>query len=405
MASEAVQFLKFSGLAKPVMLVGCGDLVARFPRVFADWPFREIPNCGNRPVLSLSRTGRGYCLDGFWMRDPVTHEDEVEALNALVLELLRACVHQDERLVCLRGASALFGDKLVVFPRVPDGGRRIVAACLAASGIRLFGDDVLPMNRIDGKGMAMGLAPSLNLPLPQQLSAGLRTFIERHVGLHGEHRLYLELDDRTLVRRGFKAPVGGFVLLEHKPGQPPKLEAVPESEVLKQLVSQNLTGEAESPRIWQMLGGLVAHAQRYRLSYGHAEEAAELLIAHFGPRPAPASRRSRATPIVAGLPMSLLPGYYLRKPEISVIEVSGQLFLADRNGAAIRPLNQVGNAIWSLLEEPKSVAEISDLLVTAFPDLNLSQVEIDVRGLISELLASDLLNQGADAHRADVTIN
>ncbi len=408
MRSETVQFLKFSGLSKPVQLTGCGRLIDSIPRVFPDWPFREIPNCGNRPILSLSRDSGAYRLDGFWLRNPIVREDDVDALNALVVELMRAYVRQDERLFCLRGASALFGDELVVFPRESRGGRRIVAACLAASGIPLFGDDVLPMNRIDGKGMAPGLAPCLGLPLPHKLGTGLRAFVDKHGGLRGKNHLYLELEQPALVQRGFKAAVGGFVLLERQPGSAPKLEAVAETEVLHQLVSQNLTGEAESPRIWQMLGDLVGRAQRYRLNYDHPEEAAELLIASFGPAPArgkSASSLPASSLVAASRPMSLLPGYYLRKAEISVIEVNGQLFLADRKGAAIRRLDQVGNAIWSLLEQPKSVEEISDLLVTAFPDLNQSQVEIDVRGLISELLANDLLNQGADVHRAEVTIN
>lgn len=407
MSTEPVQFIKFSGLTKPVVLVGCGQLIESLPRVFPDWPFREIPNCGNRPILSLGRDRSGFRLDGFWLRDPIIRHDEVDALNALVVEVMRAYVRQDDRLFCLRGASALFGDELIVFPRQYQSGRRVVAACLAAAGIPLFGDDLLPMNRIDGKAMAPGLAPHLGLPLPYDPGAGLREFIDRHGWLRGKNRLYLDLDEQTLARRGLKAAVGGFVLLERKPGSEPRLEPAAETEVLNQVISQDFSGETESPRIWQILSDLVARTQRYRLRYDHPEEAAGLLIARFGPPVIydRANFRPTASLVAASQPMSLLPGYYLRKPEISVIDVNGQLFLADRNGAAVRRLDQVSNAIWSLLEEPKSIEEISDLLVTAFPDLCFSEVESDVRGLISDLLASDLLNQGANAHQAKVTIN
>jgi hypothetical protein len=70
------------------------------------------------------------------------------------------------------------------------------------------------------------------------------------------------------------------------------------------------------------------------------------------------------------------------------------VFLADGQGAAIHHLNPIGTAIWSLLAEPMTADEITNLLMTAFPDLERNSIESDLQNLIAELLSRNLLSAG-----------
>ncbi len=70
------------------------------------------------------------------------------------------------------------------------------------------------------------------------------------------------------------------------------------------------------------------------------------------------------------------------------------MFLADGQGATIHYLNPIGAAIWSLLAEPMTADEITNLLMTAFPDLERGSIESDLHSLIDELLSRNLLLAG-----------
>jgi len=90
------------------------------------------------------------------------------------------------------------------------------------------------------------------------------------------------------------------------------------------------------------------------------------------------------------------PGCYLRKPEIGVVTIDGESFLADNQGAAIHHLNPVGSAIWTLLAEPVTMADMVDLLHLAFPDVGGEQVKGDLAALIDTLVSKNLLVVGSN---------
>ncbi|NOR40603.1 MAG: hypothetical protein GQ537_05290 [Gammaproteobacteria bacterium] len=182
-------YLIFGDMSKSVELINCKDLRDCFPVIFPGWPIAEVSAEFSSPVLSLRLEENKYVLEGHWLDKPAYRTNEDGAICLLVAELMRAYVHEDSQLLCLHGAAADFAGKLVLFPSNYRAGKSILSACLAASGVRLFCDDVLPISLTEAEGIAPGFAPRLRLPLPDNLSPSTRDFIDRHNRLQGNQYL------------------------------------------------------------------------------------------------------------------------------------------------------------------------------------------------------------------------
>ena len=393
-----VLYLTFYGLERPVALIDCRHLLDYFPLIFRGWHFEESPVDIQSPILTLRLEKSIYILEANWRKKTVRRTDQVDAICCLVARVVSAYVRDNASILCLHGAAAKFAGKLAVFPSKYRTGKSVLSACLAAANIQIFCDDVLPISIAEGHGIAPGLALRLRIPLPDNLSSKSRKFIQSRKGLEGKQYLYVDLDNNHLAARGSRAPVGAFVLLEREEGAPLSLEAISEAEVLHQVVWQNFARKAEAPRILERLSQLVSHAQRFRLRYDRAEDAVALLKETFEAWPVKSLEAPDTTITTAQKSMRsnhLSPGCYLRKPEISIVNIDGESFLADNQGAAIHHLNPVGSAIWTLLAEPVTIAEMVDLLLVAFPDTGGEQVEGDVADLIEALVSKNLLVVGS----------
>lgn len=391
-------YLIFGDMSNSVELINCRHLPDCFPLIFPGWQITEVSAEHCSPVLSLRLEDNNYVLESYWLKKPVYRTNEDAAICLLVAELMRAFVHEDRQLLCLHGAAAEFAGKLVVFPSNYRAGKSILSACLAASGVQLFGDDVLPISLLDAEGIAPGFAPRLRLPLPDNLSPETLDFVNKHNRLKGKQYLYLDLENGALAPRGCQLPIGAFVLLEREEGAKPVLEIVSEAAVLHQVIWQNFAREAEAPKILGVLSELVASSQRFRLRYDRAEDAVRLLCEKFGDWSSQSGNGNQDKIRLdgqTGVVHHLAPGCYLRKPDISIVQVENQVFLADGQGAAIHHLNPIGTAVWSLLAKPMTVDEMTNLLMTAFPDHERSRIESDLGSLIDELLSNNLLLAGS----------
>jgi len=391
-------YLIFDDMSNSVELINCRHLPNRFPVIFPGWQITEVSAEHASPVLSLRLENNNYVLESDWLEKPAYRKNEDAAICLLVAELMRAYVHEDRELLCLHGAAAEFAGKLVLFPSNYRAGKSILSACLAASGVRLFGDDVLPISLLDAEGIAPGFAPRLRLPLPDNLGSETCDFIDKHNRLQGEQYLYLDLESDVLAPRGFQLPIGAFVLLEREEGTRPLLEIVSEVEVLRQVIWQNFARETEAPKILRVLSELVASSQRFRLRYDRAEDAVRLLLEIFSDWSAQSGNRTHDVAMAdrqTSVAHHLLPGCYLRNPDISIVQIEDQMFLADGQGATIHHLNSIGTAIWSLLAEPMTADEMTNLLMAAFPDHEPGSIESDLSSLIDELLSKNLLLAGS----------
>lgn len=398
MSSKPVHLI-FDDMSKPVRVQDCDALLENIPLVFPGWSIRRVTDTQQSPVLSLSRKDDTYVLRGDWITQPITRTTMVDAICALVAELIRAYVGEHDDLLCLHGAAANFHGKLVIFPNKYRAGKSTLSACLAAAGVQLFCDDVLPISMEAGQGVAPGLAMRLRRPLAENLTPASLGFIERHNRLQGENYLYLDLADDLMAARGRQLSIGAFVLLEREPGVTTVLEEISEAEVLQQVVWQNFAREAEAPRILEVLSRLVVASQRFRLRYDSAEDAAWLLQQAFDHWPDQSFETAASEVLAAGqntCDAELAPGHYRRNPEIKIMQLDEQSFLADQQGAAIHHLNPIGSAIWTLLAQPMSREEIIEVLLTAFPDIDVDQVRRDVDNLVGELMRKNLLQSGSN---------
>ena len=384
----------FDKMSQPIQLIGCDALLEHFPIIFPGWNIERVQTTRQPPVLSVTRERDHFTIEGDWMDKPIRRRDTVNAVCALVAEMIRAYVHDQEDLLCLHGAAADFCGKLVIFPSNYRAGKSVLSTCLASSGIPIFGDDVIPISLSEGRGIAPGLAPRLRIPLPDNLGIKARNFIDEHSALEGTHYRYLDLGGAALVERGRSLPIGAFVLLDREEGSDTAFEEISEAEVLRQVVWQNFARKADAPRILEVLSRLVAESRLYRLGYDRAEDAVRLLSSEFSywpERKVEEGDKAKLTNQRNHVDVNLQPGYYLRNADISVLQVDDQGFLADRDGARIHQLNSIGAAIWSLLAEPATRMEMVDLLCSAYPELVPGQVESDVDGLLKDLMRKNLL--------------
>jgi hypothetical protein len=397
--------ISFDGLPRPVLLLESGDVYNCFSSVFHDWPFRLTEAGGDSPILTVRRTPACYLIEAAWLDAPLRRKDHIDALCGFIAELIRAFAENGPDLLCLHGAAAEFAGRLVIFPNRYRAGKSVLSACLAAAGVRLFADDVLPIGGPEDRGLAPGIAPGiaprLRLPWPDDLSPAAKAFLETHQGPRGRNYLYLDLERARLAPHGAAAPIGGFVLLEREADAEPELLPVAESEMLRQVIWQNFARETPAPDILERLHRLVAGARCFRLRYGRAEQAVALLREAFAEWPAPGSDepRSMESPLAPNGIGGRTPtwtgetpdGCYLRKPGITETTVDGERFLADAEGAAIHHLNPVASAVWHLLAEPMTRDQLVELLHSAFPEVARDQIARDVGVLIRDLPAKQLL--------------
>lgn len=391
--------LEFDGLSRQIALSGCREIHASFAAVFRGWQIREAAAAELPPILSLGNSRKGYRLEGAWLAKPIVRRDRVDALCGFIAEFIRAYVNDDQRLLCLHGAAAEFAGRLVVFPNRYRAGKSVLSTCLAATGVRLFADDVLPIGGPDDLGMAPGIVPRLRLPLPDNLAPSTRVFIKERQGPRGKKYLYLDLAESELASHGTSAPIGGFVLLERAAGVAPALEPIDPGEMLRDVIWQNFAREAPAPEILERLERIVRRARCLRLRYERADEAAALLKETFTSWPAQSTGPEAPEPQVAA-PMPLEPppdvpaGCYLRNPAVTEKRVGAEHFLANPQGMAIHHLNPVGAAVWQLMAAPSTIDQLVDPLHAAFPEVAHAQIEQDVRALLDVLIAKRLVVVG-----------
>jgi hypothetical protein len=399
--------LEFDGLTRQIALADCREIYASFATVFRGWQIREAGAAEQPPVLSLGNTQEGYRLEGDWLAKPIVRRDRVDALCGFIAEFIRAYVNDDQRLLCLHGAAAEFAGRLVVFPNRYRAGKSVLSACLAAAGVRLFADDVLPIGGSDDLGMAPGIVPRLRLPLPDNLAPSTRDFIETREGPRGKKYLYLDLTEAELASYGTRAPIGGFVLLERETGAVPEFEPVDPGEMLRQVIWQNFAREAPAPEILERLERIVRHARCLRLRYERADEAAALLKQTFSSWPAPSAVSQPPDagvpqPVPAEPPPDIPAGCYLRNPTVTERRVGAEHFLANPQGMAIHHLNPVGAAVWQLMAEPSTLDQLVDPLHAAFPQVPRAQIKRDVQALLDVLIDKRLVVAGRGENTAPV---
>jgi len=395
-AAQTTTRLSFRNVARPIELENGPELLPILDSVFRYWPREVLPDGGtDEPVITVTAGDRGrYWLRAPWLDEPVRYSNGVNLACGLGVNINQALLAGPGEYLCLHAAAAEIGGRLVIFPSAYHAGKSTLTVCLAAAGAQVFCDDILPVVRRTGLGMALGITPRLRLPWPANLTERTIEFIEARKGAENRQYLYVDLDEQEQAPFGDTAPIGGVVLLNRREGQPARLERIGLGEALKHLVLRNFARKVPMDASLDRLHEILVSSYCARLTYSSADDAAELLMAclpdwqrHDTP-PHAAEPAGRAT-----LPDAKRGGRgrLRRCPGIRERLVDGELFLVDSSGKAIYHLNAMGTGLWRLLDGACDIDEAAAILAEAFPDTGSERIEQDVRRLIKDLLACGLL--------------
>ncbi len=391
--------LRFDGVARPVLVADDGEILQCLRAVLTSWGFDELgPRAMRAPFITVRlRKGRYEVLSPY--RAPIRYRDPVGAVCTLISDLIRAYIDENEALLCLHAAAAEFAGRLVILPNTYRTGKSTFAAYLAAAGVRLYGDDVVPIRWRDHVALAAGIAPRLRLPLPDDASPEVKAYIKRARGPENSHYLYLDLPGTALAGRGEQSLIGAFVLLQRRQGAKAELIPMGPSEMLGRLVTRNFANRVEATDILDCLHDMVADVPCHTLRYGHAAQAVELLKQHFaswpqqdhpqdhpGPRIAPAT----ITPLPDGGGISVY-GRFRQNRDVVEKPVEDELFLVETKSNAIYKLNSVGTALWRLLSRPMTADEATSFICRAYPEIPPDDIARDVGVVLGELETKGLV--------------
>ena len=413
---SGVQHVRFGGIPTPVAFIDCSQLLDPLSRILVGWPFTTVDRPRGRPILTISRRGDFYRLTSPAFAGEIREDTAVSAVCTLIVELVQAWLAHNSSFLCLHSAAVELNGRLVVFPAIRRAGKSTLAARLAGGGARIFADDLLPIAADPVRGVALGAALRLRLPLPARSGPTLRRFVRNHAGLSDGYYCYLDLPETLHAHHGEEAPLKAFVLLDPRRQGPTRIAPIGQGDLLKFLVQQNVAHFQPGGHILGRTEKVAAAAPAFLLTYGSLEEAATTLEQAFcgGYSQAPSDHVQPAAPPRLPLgPNAPSPGggrrrrttadvaRFRRSPSIETRQIADEMFLVDAETDAIHALDPIGAAIWSLLAEPISPAEATKLLKQAFPDSPPRALARDVAAFFSALYASGLIKQSPPARTAE----
>lgn len=410
MSDETFAYIRFDGLNAPLR-VGSPEVVRPLlDPILAAWPPPDGDSdpAAGAPFATLRPTeNERWSLEAPLAEKSVALHNPVNAICDLVVEMSWERLRSQPELLCLHAAALTFDDRLVIFPNARRAGKSLLTATLARLGHRVFSDDFVPLG-VDAKtqqisGIANGIAPRLRLPLPDNISSSLTSWISDRIG--PANKQYGYLTGIELPRSGTAAPVGAVVVLERDPelAGAAVLEPVIQDEALAALVKQNFGRQVHAGAILAVTAALTRSVPVLRLRYNGVEEAAALLDQNEALRNLPAARvpkadhpgTGRPAPL-AGLPVPEtasigLDQVYHKQPDYTEVATETGLYLADGHGISIHRLNPVSSVIWRLLDEKMTGADMVGVMKELYRDIEIARLRGDTLGALQFLAKHRLI--------------
>lgn len=400
--------LSFDGLDDTIALRQTASLVPLIGQVLKHWPFKQTATPPRTPpsfIISATKGG-DYCCTSMQPGAEPVEWDAVNALCEMIVELAWAQIRSNRDWLCLHCAAVEISGRLVLFPNRRRAGKSTLASVLAARGFRVFTDDFIPiMVGRDGSfhGRANGILPRIRLPVPKDLPEDFRQWVAANPGPGNEQYKYLEIE--TLARRGATLPIGAVVLLDRNEDetQAATLQDMTTVDAVDGLISQNFAREINANRILNAAVGVAGTSDLFRLSYGSAAEAADVLEQHFSMKTPAKPQALPEAGTGSHLPDADLAFLDRARPAFVESETYGQgagaratavedaTYVVDGSGAAIHKLNPGSAAIWNLLAEPQQLHEIVGLYCAAFPDVASDQIHKDTKAVLENFLRNGLI--------------
>jgi len=277
--------LIFDGVGRPVRLAATAtDLIPLMRRVLDTWPFREAADEQGDPVIELWRHDGGYARRSPWLDEPKTYPDALNAVCDFFVDLVHAYAGAHPDMLCLHCAALDIGGRIVVFPSGYNQGKSTLMVLAAAHGLRIFCDDVMPLNARNPaapEGRALGIQPRLRMPIPEALGDECLTFVNDHAGPGNDRFQYLDLGPTHLAPYGETLPLGAIVVLERNETGENAIEPASPAEALMSIILRNFSQSVPAPSVLDQLHGLVESTQTFRLTYSDGERATRLLRQTF----------------------------------------------------------------------------------------------------------------------------
>jgi hypothetical protein len=332
---------------------------------------------------------------GKWVGHPYAVEDPADIVCSFLAELLKAQANEGGEVLCVHSAAVVFGGKAVVLPATYRSGKSLLSAVLAGRGRRVLADDAIFVDPESGEAVSPGLLPRLRLPLPNGLRAPTLQLEREAMPIRGARYGYVNPAGPVLAANGDRTPIGAFVVPNRQPGADLRLDEADKGTTLKALIWRNFARRGPPSRTLGLLADLVSALPTLILTYGEAEEAADVLEAAF-----PATfNRATGGPSSEPLAETLLKvganDGWLAKPDLTERRVGDVLFVADEDTGRIFELNSTAAAIWRLLSGGVDEEAVSSLMCQAFATIDPTRLRTDVSFLAETLRDSNLLVRGA----------
>lgn len=410
MSDEIFEHIRFEGLNAPLRVSAPDVVRPLLDPIMASWPATAgAPDKDDpAPFASLRPAGKKHWeLKAPLATNPVARHNPINAICDLVVEISWERLRSRPELLCLHAAALTFGDRLVIFPNARRAGKSVLTATLSSMGHAVFSDDFVPL-AVDPEtrkisGIANGIAPRLRLPLPQNISGSLETWITDRIG--PTNRQYGYLTGIDLPLSGTSAPVGAVVVLERDTDlkEPASLLPIPQDEAMAAFVTQNFGRQVHAGAILRITDAITRTLPVLKLRYNAVEEAAALLDAspalhnlpaaempggdHEGPLPLAPLDEPRTLSNVS----IDLAGVYRKLPNFSEVETETCLYLADGLGISIHRLNPVSTIIWKLLDEPLSGEDVIEVMQEIYPDVSAAQLRNDTANTLKFFVTQRLI--------------
>jgi hypothetical protein len=402
--SEHTIVLALGAFGWTIAFVDCPEVVEGLEAILTGWRLRRLPSAvPQRADAQVQKTRNGFAWRSkrmakpqLWDEHPPTTPMQVvcDVHDVLFDWFLKA----NPRHLCLHGAAVRIGGGLVCFPSVQKTGKSTLSVALAARGHTVYGDDVLAIEPRESRGAAMGMAPRLRKPLPENIGSRLLRFVRERAGPSDRRWVYVELGKGEIAPLGDAVPITAFVLLQRGTSGA-KLDPVGKSEMLKEILLQNFAREVPPAETLDRLTQLTERVRCYRLRYGSVASAARLIEQRFGREPAgraPTPRSSNCgreskprAPTKSGRKHE--PNEFRRAPGVETREVGGEIFVAAPGPKTIHHLDRMASAAWRVLSEPKNAEQLIALFAAAFPDMPLRRIQRDVNKLLAFLEEGELI--------------
>lgn len=395
------QDIFFQGVVAPLRLGNADAVLQLLPAIATGWPYRvTAADPALRPFFSITAqpgTDRFRC-EGHLEPAPARSFDAVNAACDAMAALAQALPLDDRRLLCLHAAGVVLSGQLWVFPNIRRAGKSTLSVALAHAGHAVYSDDVVPLILPqDGpaRGLALGIAPRLRLPLPDAAGQGFRDWVAGVPGPRNRQYQYLALTGQPV--HGDSLPVAGFVILDRQDSPvAARLDPVPPDVAMDALLHQNFTRDRHSGEVLQAIADLLALRPVCRLQYSDLTDAVDCLAAGLPTSPVatdlpgpmrlfrPAQVDTAAPPLRPGAPIRQRPGSVARA-------IGDAMYLADPEGRAIHRMDPLAAAIWDVLDAPATATDLLDLLAESFPATDPARIAADLDSLLRMLAAWGLV--------------